>query len=236
MTAYDAYWSVRQGAVLERLRRRSLQRARIALDMLAVRAGTLLDVGCGPGFAAELLATHGFTVTGFEAAPSAAAAARTRGIAVLEGDLSSGPLPGAPYDVVVAFEVLEHLPDPLQGLEALRAACRPGGDIIVSLPNEWHVLRRLAILFGAELFGGADDPHVRHFGLASARRFLTGCGLEVRGMRAASVIPPGIRVGDALGGLLARVAPRLFGLSFVFHLRDGAAERGRSTGEGTCTR
>ncbi len=187
--------------------------------MLAIRSGTLLDVGCGPGFAAEFFAARGFAVTGVEPAPSAAQDARTRGITVVEGDLSAGALPPGPFDVVLALEVLEHLADPIAALGALMRAARPDGEVVVSLPNEWHILRRLALLLGAEPLGGAEDPHIRHFGLRAARRLFDAAGVPVRVERAVAIIPPWCGAADAAGRVLARAAPRLFGLSFLFLAR-----------------
>ncbi len=184
--------------------------------MLTIRNGALLDAGCGPGFAAEFFAARGFAVTGVEPAPSAAREARARGITVIEGDLASDALPPGPFDVVIALEVLEHLADPITALAALMRRARPGGEIVVSLPNEWHLLRRLALLLGAEPLGGAEDPHLRHFGLRSARRLFAAAGAAVRAELAVGIIPPWCRAADAAGSALARLAPRLFGLSFLF--------------------
>ncbi len=219
VTTYERYWKAREGAARARLRRRSLQRARVAHAMLSVRSGTLLDVGCGPGYAAEFFAGRGFAVTGLEPAPSAAQEARERGIAVIEGDVAAGALPPGPFDVVLALEVLEHLVDPIATLGMLMNAARPGGEVVVSLPNEWHILRRLALLLGAEPVGGAEDPHVRHFGVRSARRLFDAAGVPVRDERVVSIVPPWSAAADAAGRVLARAAPRLFGLSVLFLAR-----------------
>src|SRR6185369_10189390 len=133
MAAGDRYWEAMDP---ERTAARSVARAELALALLAragIRGGTLLDVGCGPGFALERIARAGFTARGAEASPAAAARARARGLRVEVLDLESAPLP-AGFDLVTAFEVLEHLRDPLRVLRSMAAALAPGGKLVVSLP------------------------------------------------------------------------------------------------------
>ena len=72
---------------------------------------------------------------------------------------------------------------------------------------------------GGEPFGGHDDPHVRHFAWRSARRFLRAANVELRGWRAAALVPPGTPILTSLGQVLARLAPSLFGICFVFKVR-----------------
>lgn len=62
--------------------------------------------------------------------------ARQRGITLLREDVAdhASDHPGA-YDVVCAFQVLEHVPDPLAFVESMAALTRPGGRIILSTPN-----------------------------------------------------------------------------------------------------
>jgi SAM-dependent methyltransferase len=51
------------------------------------------------------------------------------------GDLQTCELPSAHYDVIVCWNVLEHLSHPLAALVNLRSALRPGGAMILSVPN-----------------------------------------------------------------------------------------------------
>ena len=223
---YDAYWAERCAGRAERTRRRSVQRARIGLDLLSHRGGALLDVGCGPGYAAAAFAAHGFEVTGVDVSQAAVDAAAGRGVRAVRMDVARDPLPAGSYDVIAALEVLEHVPDPVDLLTRMRERLAPGGEMLVSLPNEFHLVNRLRILAGREPLGGHDDPHVRHFGLDSARRLLRAGGADIRVMRAASIVPPGLAGLDATGAWCARLLPRVFGICFVCVLAHAAADPG----------
>jgi SAM-dependent methyltransferase len=93
------------------------------LDATGVGAGTsLLDVGCGGGVFARAAADRGARVTGIDADPTAVAraAAEVPDGVFLVGDALDPP-PG-PFDVVVAVQLLMHVPDPAAVLAALGRA------------------------------------------------------------------------------------------------------------------
>ncbi len=57
-----------------------------------------------------------------------------RGIAVRAIDLKHETLPNRGYDVITCFDVLEHVPDPLQAVKSMRDALRPGGVLFLYAP------------------------------------------------------------------------------------------------------
>src|SRR4051794_5873576 len=104
-------------------------------------ARRVLDLGCASGaFGAALKQRGGVEVVGVERDARYAAAARERLDRVVEADLETLAAAdvGTEYDVLVAGDVLEHLVDPWGALERLLPAVRPGGTVIVSLPNVRH--------------------------------------------------------------------------------------------------
>jgi SAM-dependent methyltransferase len=96
----------------------------------------LLDVGCGTGTMLGMLSAFG-SVHGLEMSPEAIEACRvTYGDAV---DVRQGSVPDdvpsdASFEVVAAFDVIEHLDDDASALQALREATRPGGLLVVTVP------------------------------------------------------------------------------------------------------
>ncbi len=99
--------------------------------------GDLLDVGSGDGRFMELIARMGWggSLTGLEFNPEMAA--RLRGpyaveIAPLEEYARAG---GKAYDVVTVFDVLEHLAEPAKSLSAIFSLLKPGGTLVVTVPN-----------------------------------------------------------------------------------------------------
>lgn len=231
---YDAYWATRDAAVT---RARSEARAELAIGLLRGPGGSggerggprrLLDVGCGPGWGLRVLTAAGFEAEGIDVSPSAVASAREAGLAARCLDLEGDPLAG-PFDVITAFEVLEHLLRPLPTLEKLRDALSPDGRLVVSLPNEFHLLRRLGMLAGRAPVGGHDDPHVRHFDDRLARRLFAAAGLEVHGRASDPLPPPRRPLLRRAARPLARAMPGLFALSNVYLLTSNAEQRSDAT-------
>lgn len=108
-------------------------RARLPLDGL-----TALDVGCGGGLLAEPLTRLGAVVTGIDPLTSSIQAARRHaaevGLEVAYEDVTLGPIAASArrFQLVVASEVVEHVPDVGEFLSELAAVTAPGGLVVLS--------------------------------------------------------------------------------------------------------
>ncbi|GAC1613202.1 MAG: hypothetical protein NVS3B27_11950 [Novosphingobium sp.] len=195
----------------------------------------VLDVGCGTG-SVTLIANRGRgnTVCAIEPDPDRAAAASARGIDVHIGVLDDAYLAGRDkFDVVMSSDVLEHLPAPAELLRLFVAAARPGGLVILSVPNVAHWSVRWNLLWGRFDYapvGIMDATHLRWFTESSLRALVESVGLEIVEMRqtAGSDAPPygrglwGLidgRVRTPLVRALTRILPRLFGVQHVVKAR-----------------
>lgn len=106
------------------------------LSMLRARSpGRGLDVGAGRGETAAMLVARGWRMTAVEPSPAAAAALRERGIETLEGVVADVELEAGAYDFALFQHALEHVLDPVGDLRAVHAALKPGGLVLVTLPN-----------------------------------------------------------------------------------------------------
>jgi SAM-dependent methyltransferase len=103
------------------------------LDATEVGAGTtLLDVGCGGGFALLLAARRGARVSGIDATPALLDIARERvpGASLTVGDLEDTlPSETDGFDVVTAFNSVQYAIDPVAAVKSMSQAVRPGGLI-----------------------------------------------------------------------------------------------------------
>ncbi len=98
----------------------------------AQRVGALLvDVACGGGLLAPHIADLGYRHLGVDLSPTAVVVARTQGVTVVRGDAQRLPLADEVADVVVAGEVLEHVPDPDAVVAEACRVLRPGGTLVV---------------------------------------------------------------------------------------------------------
>lgn len=96
----------------------------------------ILEVGVGAGHFLEQARAVGFDVTGIELNPDGAASARAKGFTVFEQDLAALKTENLDYwDAICSFQVLEHLPNPRQFLEQCLELLKPGGLLILSVPN-----------------------------------------------------------------------------------------------------
>ena len=166
------------GSIFRRWRVR--RRATWAREAVQGTAGRVLDIGCGDGGFLEELQHLGLDVEGLDFSPTAVALARQRGLRVLQGSVEDASYPAESFDLVVMRHVLEHLPNPAATLEIVRGWLRPGGRILIEVPNRDSLQRRL---FG-RFWHGYDSPrHFFAFTPRDLRTLLGGCGFRVVWLR-----------------------------------------------------
>jgi len=130
----------------------------------------LLDVGCNTGYATELIARErpGWRVVGIEPSQPFARAARERGLEVRCGFLEDTSWEDE-FDLLCAWDVIEHVPEPVGFVRALRRVLRPGGRAILHCPN-YLSLRRRRQGHGWKILG--PPQHLHHFTPTTLRRLL----------------------------------------------------------------
>lgn len=122
--------------LIEAMRDR-LARGRASRLVDGLPAGArVLDVGCGDGRLLAAFAALGCEGVGTERqADNPRAGAAAAGAEILAGDLTDVDLPAAHFDLCVYWHVLEHLHDPVASLLAAKRALRPGGRLVIAVPN-----------------------------------------------------------------------------------------------------
>ena len=134
--------------------------ARYAFAARLARGKRVLDAGCGAGYGSAELASQANSVAGADVAADAVDFARAHyrlpNLAFEQASCESLPHPDACFDLVVAFEVIEHLHGWREFLLEARRVLAPGGQFIVSTPNRLYYTESR----GAQ---GANPFHVHEF-------------------------------------------------------------------------
>ncbi|MEO0603782.1 MAG: class I SAM-dependent methyltransferase [Myxococcota bacterium] len=146
-------------------------RRRILMDVLRRQVGTaerILDVGAGTGLMARAMAELG-PVDALEMAPEALAHLEQTGATVRHGGLPAPELPDAHYDLITAFDVLEHIEDDRMATAEVSRLLAPGGSFVATVPAH-------PVLFSAH-----DRAHHHHRRYTRTRLVdvLTGAGLQI---------------------------------------------------------
>jgi len=116
--------------------------ARYAFAARLARGKRVLDAGCGAGYGAAELAESALSVVGADIAAEAVAFAREHyrlpHLEFEQASCTALPHPDAAFDLVVAFEVIEHLTGWRNFLLEVRRVLAPTGQFIVSTPNKLY--------------------------------------------------------------------------------------------------
>jgi len=138
--------------------------------------GRLLELGCAYGFFLMEAARH-FDVAGIELAEEAAEHCRRAGLNVVQGAADEANLAKVGHvDVIVLFDVIEHLPDPRRTLALCHQHLNPGGVIVITTGDFGSAIARLA---GVKWRLMTPPQHLWFFTQESFRRLASALGLAV---------------------------------------------------------
>ena len=180
----------------------------------------VLDAACGSGYGAALLAENASEVVGCDIAHEAIEYARkvygaakdsTLRVEYCESDCLALPFPAARFDLVVAFEIIEHLDNPQAFLDEMDRVLSPAGILIVSTPNRLYYTEERGEInpfhhheFTFDEFDGSLQTHFAHraylYENHVAGVFLSGPGAPADSLSPASIVAEKPAAAPAFSG------------------------------------
>jgi 2-polyprenyl-3-methyl-5-hydroxy-6-metoxy-1,4-benzoquinol methylase len=137
--------------------------------------GKALDIGCGVGDFLHTMEQHGWDCTGVEPSEDAKAIAKKRNKGQLLSSEEQENLPDSSFDLITMWHVLEHVDDIRWQIQQLHRLCKPGGRIIIALPNYKSYDGQY---YKAE-WAAYDVPrHLNHFNKETLIKILEESGLR----------------------------------------------------------
>lgn len=186
----DTYWWF--------VARRELVRDLLARRRPSGRSLRLLDVGCGTGATLKALDHLGVTV-GMDRSPQALRYCEVRGLRrLLRASAEALPVASESLDVVLALDLLEHLPDDAAAVREFARVLRPGGLLLVTVPA------------CPQLWSEHDRAldHLRRYRASRLRRILLDAGLRIEKL---SPVITALLLPIAGLRLIQRILPRRSG-------------------------
>lgn len=154
-----------------------------ARGWLGQGALSMLDVGCGEGFALAYYLERGWKVRGLDFSTHGCESMNPHCLPFLEqgnvfANLERLIRDGETYDLIMLDNVLEHVVDPLQLLERLHRAASPGSVLVVDVPNDFSALQMEGIARGwiDRAFWVGSPEHLSYFNAPSLRALSEAAG------------------------------------------------------------
>ena len=156
----DHWWFRERRAVLARL-----------LKQLGP-PGTAVDIGAACGGNTRVLRDSGWSVTALDASAVGTQICHQRGVAAIRGDATQLPLADRSLDLVVAYDVLEHIENDAEVVREARRVLRPGGTFLVAVPAD------------PSMWSAHDVAldHVRRYTSESLSSVISGNGFHIADM------------------------------------------------------
>lgn len=142
------------------------------------RPGVALDIGAAAGGNTRVLQAAGWSALVVEYGEQGAEVAAARGLRTVRGDGTALPVRDGAVDLVVAFDVLEHIDDDATAAAEIARVLRPGGTLLVAVPCDMALWSAHDVAVG----------HVRRYTRETLRSVIAGAGFVVETLRSWNVL------------------------------------------------
>lgn len=141
----------------------------------------ILDIGCNDGKIRLFLKNSSYF--GVDADKNLILELTKQKIKAKQADLNKDELPfkKEKFDFVLLLDILEHVANPQKLLLDAKSRLNSGGKLIISLPNDYHILNKIRFLFNKHLTENPFAPygHLHYFPIKSGEKFLLDNGFKI---------------------------------------------------------
>lgn len=142
--------------------------------------GKILDVGCGSGDFLVRIKSQGMECYGVEPSDFKKEFAKKHGLNIFQGTLEEANFPDNYFDVITLNHVFEHLPHPTKTLHELHRILKPGGTLVLGIPQS----KCLAYCIFGKYWVGLDTPrHLFTYSTKTIQSYAKKAGFSVKKMR-----------------------------------------------------
>ena len=165
----------------------------------------VFEAGCGTGLLLREASRTAKSTTGLDLSRGMLSTARQRGLNVIQGSVTSVPLPDACMDLVYSMKVLAHVPSIKDAVAELTRVVRPGGHLLLEFYNPWSLRYLIKKYGGPQSINNSTTDHdvfTRYDTVAQATSYLPD-NVELVGTRGVRIFTPASSVFKvALAGRL----------------------------------
>lgn len=155
-----------------------------------IQRGSILDIGCGIGHFLSVAKADGWNVYGIEISPFAASVCKKKGLDVFIGNFSDADYNYNMFDVITAFDVLEHVVDPNPFVEKVVGMLKKNGLFVVSVPNVASFAAKVKKCKWSQFI---VPEHLNYFSSQTMKKFLTKHNLKIVDIYSEPSLTVGVR-------------------------------------------
>jgi len=145
------------------------RRALLARELKRLRPGRALDIGAAGGGNTRVLRSFGWSALALEYGSEGAEVARERGLDVIRADARCLPMATDSADLVIAFDILEHIEEDHLAASEIARVLRPGGIALIAVPCDMSLWSAHDVAVG----------HVRRYTRETLREVLVKAGFTI---------------------------------------------------------
>ena len=164
---HDSQYPMRVRSFLSALRKHATH--------LPPKGSRVLDIGTAGGAFLEAAEKFGFQAFGLEPSADLVQRGQKRGLQIQQGTIEKHTFAPHSFDMVCLWDVIEHLPDPLNALREAKKLLKPDGVLLINFPDIGTWQAKMA----GDRFWWIISVHLHHFTRSSLARLCERAGFKV---------------------------------------------------------